>query len=319
MSDFYAYNLADQTLVELGQSVTPMYGIGDEMSWSSTGGFLAYTLTSTDGRSDAWVYRLWSGEIRPVTNTGDAIAGGFLSVPGMGESLWVSRVGDQPRTYQLVMPLGARLGPYTLEQPEFTGMFQPVPSPDGKHVIYWKGTMGTPGGHWSFSGGGMLYVADVTTSGGNVKFTNERQLFPTLVPGRDAFQGGRVVWGPDSDAFAVWNLQWGGLPQPQGFPDPDRVYFGHLSTPALITSAQALDPADTAGALSTVDVSVAPDGNHLTLTMLIDAGSEGGEFGPVSELRMVSRGYGTDADKVTLIGQKQSWNGPAVYQPAGGR
>lgn len=319
LSDFYAYDLVEQNLVDLGQSMTPIYGIGDEISWSPDSAYLAWTLTTPNTeRSDVWVMDVNDAQPRQLTTTGDAYAASWL----FDSSLWISQPGDQPVS-RLVAVYGEGVpdqfdpaDPAVNEQ-TVNGVFDVLMAPDAQHAIFWRGRMGTPGGHWSFGEAGMPYVADVKD--GTVDFGHARQLFSTIAPMREAFQGARITWGADSNAFAVWDAAWTGTPQGDRFPDRTRVYFGHLDNAELLTEAQALDPADTAAALNVVDVAIAPDGEHLALTMLIEAGSEGGEFGAVAELRLITRGYGTDPDGIKLIGQKGAWNGPAVYQPVGGR
>jgi hypothetical protein len=127
------------------------------------------------------------------------------------------------------------------------------------------------------------------------------------------FRGAPITWGPDGDAFAVWNAQWTGVPQGDRFPDSTRVYFGHVSNAELITAAETLDAPDTEGATVITDVALAADGNHLGLTVQTATGAEGGAYGPSAELRLITRGYGTDPDQIEVIGQGQTWSGPAVY------
>jgi hypothetical protein len=265
-----------------------------------------------------WIFRPYTGEVKQLTNTGDAFGGSFVPTDdGHGVQLWVSRAQAQPQSYLVTLPTGgAALGdPSDPENGAVTtqpGVFGPLVAPDGKHVIFWRGTMGTPGGHWSFSEGGMPWLADVSDSG-EVDFANARQLFSSLAGGREMFRGASITWGPDSDAFAVWNAQWTGVPQGDRFPDSTRVYFGHISNPELITAAETLDLPDTEGATVIIDVALGADGNHLGLTVQTATGAEGGAYGPSAELRLITRGYGTDPDKIEVIGQGQTWTGPAVY------
>jgi Tol biopolymer transport system component len=316
LSDYYVLRISDGKLVALGRSLQPAYGLGEQLAWSGDS-YLAYTLTAQDGRSDVWVYRAYTGEAKQLTNTGDAFAASFMpNDNGQGVRLWVSRASAEPASYLVNLPSGgaALPGPFdpSTAAAAVRGVFEPLVASDGKHVIFWRGTMGTPGGHWSFSEGAMPWLADVNDSG-EVDFANARQVFSTLAGGREMFRGASIAWGPDSDAFAVWNAQWTGVPQGDRFPDSNRVYFGHLSNPELITAGQTLDEADTKGASTITDVALAADGSHLALTVVTAEGSEGGTYGPTAQLRLVTRGYGTDPDKVEIIGQDKVWNGPAVY------
>ena len=315
-SDFYALRLSDGAVFSLGKSLQPAYGLGEQLDWLSDSGLVAYTLTNTDSKTDVWVFSTEDQKPRQLTNTGDAFAGSWMEYQGP-PMLWVTRAAAQPTSY--LVPLNGVSTPYdpaaVKARQTAAGVFEPMVSPDGNHVVFWRGTMGTPGGHWSFSEGAMPWLAEVTNDG--VDFANARQVFSTLAGGREMFRGASIAWGPDSDAFAVWNAQWTGVPQGDRFPDSTRVYFGHLSNPELITAGQTLDEADTKGATTIADVAIAADGDHLALTVVTAEGAEGGSFGPTAQLRLVTRGYGTDPDKVEVIGQDKVWYGPAVYPPAG--
>ncbi len=312
LSQYYVLNMSDGRLTSLGESLPPTYSLGEELAWSSDSAFLAYSLTSRDSKSDAWLFTAADASVQQLTNTGDAYSGSWMA--GDLHVLWVSRAASQPTSY-LVQVEGEAVNPpfdpSTAAIETQPGVFGPLVAPDGKHAIFWRGTMGTPGGHWSFSQGGMPWLAEITGAG--VDFANARQVFSTLAGGREMFRGASITWGPDSDAFAVWNAQWTGVPQGDRFPDSTRVYFGHVSNQELITAAETLDTPDTQGATSIIDVALAADGNHLGLTVQTAPGAEGGAYGPSAELRLITRGYGTDPDKVEVIGQGQTWSGPAVY------
>jgi hypothetical protein len=319
LSDFYALNLEDGTLTSLGASMQPIYGLGNELAWAPDSAYLAYTLTTQDSKSDVWLFSTAERSAQQLTNTGDSYSSSWMTYLGGRELLWISRAADRPVSYLLnVYGEGVPAFPLNPTDPAVNAgtaddVFEPLISPDGKHVIFWRGTMGTPGGHWSFSEGGMPWLADVSYAGKDVQFTNARQVFSSLTGGREMFRGASITWGPDSDAFAVWNAQWTGIPQGERFPDSTRVYFGHVSNEELITAAETLDAPDTQGATVVVDVALAADGNHLGLTVQTAPGAEGGAYGPSAELRLITRGYGTDPDKVEVIGQGQTWSGPAVY------
>jgi hypothetical protein len=310
-SDFYALRVSDGAVFSLGKSLQPAYGLGERLSWSPDSKSVIYTLTTPDSKIDAWLFTTDDQQAHQMTNTGDTFAASWTDTG----DVWLSRAAAQPASYLIsthgegvTMPFD----PASIATDTAAGVFEPLVSPDGKRVIFWRGTMGTPGGHWSFSEGAMPWLANVSPNG-QVDFANARQVFSTLAGGREMFRGASVTWGPDSDAFAVWNAQWTGVPQGDRFPDSTRVYFGHVSNPELITAGQTLDEADTKDATDIVDVAIAADGDHLALTVVLDAGAEGGSFGPTAQLRLVTRGYGTDPDKVEIIGQDKVWYGPAVY------
>ncbi len=320
----YAYAFKGAKLVDLGESLWAPYGIGAEIAWSPDSRYLAYSLSSpSDSRSDAWLFAAASGERKQLTNTGDAFAASWMPNDGSTSLLWVSRAAAQPSSYLVAVEGSSLPGPLDPANGAVSDAdgFMPLVAPDGKHVILWRGSMGTPGGHWSFGQGGMPYLASATSSG-TFDFAGAQQLFPSLVlVGGEGFNGASIAWGPDSDAFAVWNTSWAGQPQPAGFPDSARVYFGHVSNGKLITAAQALDSADTSSGLGAgdvggsevIDVAMARDGTHLALTVQTGSGSEGGTFGATAELRYITRGLGSNPDVVKVIGSKQAWNGPVVF------
>jgi len=140
------------------------------------------------------------------------------------------------------------------------------------------------------------------------------QVFSTLSvqPNGAAFASARFEWAPDGDAFAVWDAQWTGTPEGDGFPDPERIYFSHLSGGReLITPAQTLDAADTQGAREVVDVALG-GGQYLALTLRTDE-TQGNEFAPVANLVLVTRHTGSTPDEVQIYGSEGVWNGPALY------
>jgi hypothetical protein len=154
LSDYYALRLSDEKLVALGRSLQPAYGLGEQLAWSPDSAFLSYTLTSQDSKTDAWAFSTAAVSVEQLTSSGDAFASSWAADDR--HVLWVSRAAMQPTSY-LVQVEGAGINPpfdpssAAIEtQP---GVFEPLVAPDGKHVIFWRGTMGTPGGHWSFSEG----------------------------------------------------------------------------------------------------------------------------------------------------------------------
>jgi hypothetical protein len=169
------------------------------------------------------------------------------------------------------------------------------------------------GGGWNFVRGGMLYLAQADANGHFADLGEaQQQVFDTLsLPGGEAFNRARFAWAPDGEGLAVWDAQWTGTQQPEGFPDDTRVYFGHPGSGFKIGPAQALDEADTAGG-DVVQVSLA-GGRYLALTVLTQEGSEGGSYGPTAELRLVTRNLGDVPDEVQTFRTDKVWNGPAFY------
>ena len=143
----------------------------------------------------------------------------------------------------------------------------------------------------------------------------QSQVFDTLQvqPNGEAFESARFAWAPDRDGLAVWDAQWAGVQQPDGFPDAARVYYAHAFTgPGTIGPAQALDAGDTEGSNRLVHVGLG-GGQFLALTVVTAPGSEGGTYGPTAELRVITRNLGDVPDEVEPSGQDRVWVGPAVY------
>jgi hypothetical protein len=173
---------------------------------------------------------------------------------------------------------------------------------------------------WHFVRGGMLYMVPAVDGAFDLTGGGE-QVFSSLTIQQNgaAFASARFEWAPDGDGFAVWDAQWTGTEEGAGFPDPQRVYFGHVGDGGeLITAAQALDAADTEGAREVVDVALG-GGQYLALTLRTDA-FQGNEFAPVANLVLVTRHTGATPDELMAYGQDGVWNGPALYpatlQPA---
>ncbi|HEX2140950.1 MAG TPA: zf-HC2 domain-containing protein [Candidatus Limnocylindria bacterium] len=301
---------------DLGRSVAPSSGVGGELAWSPDGRYLAYTLTSMqDGGSDAWLFDTTSSNVQQVTGTGDSFAASWVPSTDGPMQLWISRASAQPVSFLVEIPVDGPpaqpVDPAQVAVQTVEGVFGPLVAPDGQKVIFWTGSMANLDGRWVFQPGTpMLGEAD---EAGALDFSG-RPLFSSLtVVGGEAFAAAQIAWGPDSDAFAVWNAEWTGIQQPDGFPARDRVYFGHVSVPELITPRQALDAADLEGVQQVIDVVIAPDGMKLAVTVQTASGSEGGEFGAEAEIRVIDRGLGEVPDQVTVLKDAGSWNGPAVF------
>ncbi|HEX5578849.1 MAG TPA: zf-HC2 domain-containing protein, partial [Candidatus Limnocylindria bacterium] len=294
----YAYRQSDETLVELGRQ--GMDSPFSRLSWSTFGELLAYTYVDQDGAADVWVLDTRSSDPSPVqvTNTGRTFAGSFYG--GGNEAwLWVSTAKEgSPTSYRIALPLESPL-PAAADPAEqalatYPGVFLPVDNQEGPFdegpaavpvVAFWSGEMTQAGGSgWRFSRGGMLYrtyagvEGDLLLEGGHPDF----QVFDTLQvqPNGAAFESARFAWAPDRDGLAVWDAQWAGVQQPDGFPDAGRVYYAHASTgPGTIGPAQALDAGDTEGGNRVVHVGLG-GGQFLALTVATAPGSEGGAYGP---------------------------------------
>jgi hypothetical protein len=305
--DTYAYSFADGELITLAQA--NLDSPFARLAWSADSSMLAYTVLDQDGSADAWVFDAQADSPGPrrLTDDGAAFAADFEG--GLG--LWISRAGADPVTFSVEVPADADAAPIDLESDALdaqSGAFLPVRSPvdPPAAVVVWRGEMALDDGGWHFAHGGMLYLATPGKRG-------EQQLFGTLQipPGGEAFYSARFAWAPDGDSFAVWDAMWSGTQQPEGFPDEGRVYFGHLKGNKLIGPDQALDAADTEGK-RIVHVALA-GGQYLALTVITAEGSEGGSYGPTTELRLITRHTGNQADDIQTFGQNRVWTGPAFY------
>jgi hypothetical protein len=147
-----------------------------------------------------------------------------------------------------------------------------------------------------------------------VEFINERPLFSDLTIDRDAFVSAGIAWGADSDAYAVWDAEWTGLPQGTGgeYPNIRRVYFGHASDERNLTEVHAIDEGDLDLDATVVDVKV-PTGRHLLITAQLPIG--GTLSVPRAQLVLVTRNTGDVADDVEYFSGPgdDAWFGPAAY------
>lgn len=318
--DAFAYRLSDGSLVTLASDGQP--SPFSRFTWSADGRLLAYTAVAEDGSADAWIFYPEDGTTGQLTSTGATFAASFAGGDEDSAQLWVSVAAEgQPTSYRLDVPLApSELA--TIEDPAAVGeeptvgAFLPMfNSPSGASwVAVWRGTMSHGDAGWLFSRGGMLYMVPAVDSA-TVLDVDGAQIFSTLSiqPNGAAFSSARFEWAPDGDGFAVWDADWAGTEQGPGFPDQQRVYFGHVGdgSTELITPAQALDAADTQGAREVIDVALG-GGQYLALTLRTDE-FQGNEFAPVSSLVLVTRNTGTTPDEVRVFGDEGVWTGPALY------
>lgn len=299
----------------------------EQLSWSPDGRFLAFTTVTGRRTSDVQIVdtdadaptaeQLTATDLR----VGGAVAGSF---DGAG-SLWVSVVEDgRPTSFRLPSDVVAsereiaEMG--ALDDNTLPGWFQPLVSPDDSMAIAWRGDFGgdTNGPLWSFAAGGEPYlIPNVLHQGDPTK--DAVPLFGDLAIDEDGFRYAGITWGPESNAIAVWDALWTGSSQaPAGEPDyPDhlRVYFGRASEPEPINRTRVLDQADLPEGIGrVVDVAIAPDGQHLAVTVLYPIGGVLDE--PRADLILVKRNLGAVADDVRQLGEGEGWFGPALYPPS---
>lgn len=315
----YALRPETGEVVALGETQPTPFA--HRLSWSPDGRYLAYTLVSLDGAADAWVFDAATSEVEQVTAIGDIYVGSFegqYAGPDGEAGLWVSVAESTPRTYRIDVPVAS--APLTEVSPSSPGVsggvsdgiFLPLISPDSSSVIFWRGQMESSAqGPSTITRGGMLYLA--TGGGADLNWDGE-QLFPSLqiVTSGQGFASAEVVWAADSIGYAVWDAQWTGTPQPEGFPSADRVYFGHTSNSDGIGPQQALDAADLPADGYVVDV-MAPDGGHLAITVGYPIAGDLAQ--PRADLLLVTRNLGDVPDEVVTLGPTDRWTGPAVFGP----
>ena len=325
----YAFRQSDETLIDLGQQ--GMDSPFSRLSWSTFGELLAYTYIDQDGSADVWVLDTRAADPAPVriTDTGRSFAGSFY---GGGDAawLWVSTAEQgSPTSYRIELPLDESMpqpaDPADAALASYPGVFLPVDNHEGPFdegpavapiVAFWSGEMARADGvGWLFSRGGMLYRTYAGVEGDlPLEPDPEFQVFDSLQvqPGGAAFESARFAWAPDRDGLAVWDAQWTGVQQPEGFPDPRRVYYAHAASgPGTIGPLQALDAGDTQGN-RVVHVGLG-GGQFLAITVATAAGPHSGEYGPTAELRLVTRNLGDVPDEVETFGQDRVWVGPGIY------
>jgi hypothetical protein len=312
--DTFAYRISDGTLFPLTEQGLDSPFL--RFVWSPDGQVLAYTALAQDASADVWLFYPEFGTTRQLTQTGAAFAASFDQSADNSPSLWVSAAREgQPTSYRFAIPVEP-IGDWELTaEVAQDGAFLPMMNTNApaSWAAVWRGEMARNEQGWHFVRGGMLYM--VPGVGGSFDLSGGgEQVFTSLTIQQNgaAFASARFEWAPDGDGFAVWDAQWTGTEEGAGFPDPQRIYFGHVGDGGeLITAAQALDAADTEGAREVVDVALG-GGQYLALTLRTDA-YQGNEFAPVANLVLVTRHTGTTPDEVRAYGEDGVWNGPALY------
>lgn len=293
----------------------------EQLAWSSNSHYLAYTLADPGGAgTDAWIFEPGTEPYR-LTDSGNAYAGSWIPGSAGSSLLWVSVAGPEPVSHLLSFhdsAGGADLAPIDPSADalaSWPGAFQPLVSPNGGLVIYWRGRMEQAGAEWLFGEGAAPYLGEHRYDGEeSFEARSERQLFSDLLIGRSAFASAALAWGPDSDAYAVWGVQWTGTSQgPDGilYPDEGRVYFGHAADPRGLTRLHAIDEDDIPEGWRAIDVKVAPTGHHLVVSV---AQPRAGVLDtPVADLLLIRRNTGDVADEVFTMNTTEGWFGPAAF------
>ena len=325
--------LAVGETVILGESVTGD-PFGERLFWSSPRGvYLAYTLTDPEsGDTDVWLFEPEVGEPRQLTDSGTAYAASWI--PGGDTStalLWVSTAGERPVSHlqSLHVSAGGDGDPGDPSEDATAtaeGVFQPLLNASGRFAIYWDGAMERSGdGTWQFVTAGQPYLAEHVQDAEGSAFLfdedSERPVFQDLTVDADGFASASIAWGPDGDAYAIWDARWTGPAQSgtdeADYPDPLRVYFSRATDARGMTRGQAIDIDDVPEGWWVVDVKLSPTGQHLVLTVARPLA--GVLDPPEADLLLVERRYGDEADVVSMIRGEQdtNWWGPAVFPQPG--
>ncbi len=314
--------------IGLGQTVDLGAGIAgspflERLFWSPDGRYLAYTVadpSEDQAGIDVWLLDTTTDEpARQLTSTGVTYAASFAE----DGRLWVSSAGESPVSYLIPLDRVEEGEEITADELESIAddsvgdAFQPLVSPNGAFIIYWAGRMAPAETEWLFSEGGAPQLAEhrIVDDADGVHFASTRPLFSDLIIDQDAFESAAIAWGPDSDAYAVWDTQWTGLSQGgnAAYPDPARIYFGHARDPRGLTFDHAIDATDVPeGTGRVVDVKVSPTGRHLLITAARPFAGDNSP--PMADLILVTRNTGDVADEVEFLGRaEEGWFGPAAF------
>ena len=314
--------------VAVGQTVKLADSVGgspfvEHLFWSADSRYLAFTVVDReDAGTDAWVFEPATAKVSQLTNVGNAYAASWVPATDGPPLLWLSTAGEEPRSYLRsfheadqgeIVAVDPADGPY----PALPDVFQPIVSPNGALVIYWTGRMDRPEGEWVFADGGTPVLAENRSDGeGGFTFEQAREVFRDVPADLGGFASAAIRWGPDSDAFAVWEAVWTGedLGDETPYPDAGRVYLTRATDPRGLTQVHGIDVADVPEGSTVVDVKVAGTGRHLALTARKPI--PGDLSTPEAELFLVTRNTGDVADEVEVLGSEaEQWFGPAVFTP----
>jgi Putative zinc-finger/WD40-like Beta Propeller Repeat len=313
--------------VAVGETVKLAESVGgspfvEHLFWAPDSRYLAFTVVDReDASTDAWIFDPATGEVSQLTNVGNAYAGSWVPGESGTSLLWVSTASEAPESHLLLIHDDAgAITPHDPSEDPFASVadvFQPIVSPNGALVIYWTGRMDRPEGEWLFVDGGAPVLAENRQdSERGFTFEEARDVFRDVPVDEAGFESAAIRWGPDGDAFAVWEAAWTGedLGVEASFPDRGRVYLTRATDPRGLTPDHAIDAADVPEDSSVVDVKVDGTGRHLALTARKPI--PGDLSSPEAELFLVTRNTGQVADDVEVLGSEpEQWFGPAVFTP----
>lgn len=322
----FVANLDDGTVQQLAETLPLTFG--RRLAWSPDGRYLAFTVAHVESGgsgSGVWIYDRMTQVAKAVTGQGSSGPPAYFASwapvgPGDNEQLWFSLGEENPVSQLAQFPVGGGL-PADLLGAEMTtvgGVFAPLVSPDGGHVLYWAGTMKYDGqSGFDFSQGGMPQLAPYDSTAST---WNGTALFSDLVPQQNgaAFTSGELTWAGNSNTYAFWAGQWTGTPEANNYPDPNGVYFGRASTGQLSRSS-ALDLSwcpDQSDCLARylVDVALSADGGTAAVTLGIPL--PGDLAAPQSRLLAITTDASYPPTEVGGGANPLPWSGPGVFVPA---
>ena len=288
-------------VVFIGESMPDPFA--QQLLWSPDGRFLVATLVDFEtGNADVTAFEPAAGNAVRLTGTGTAYAGSWQS----DTILWMSLAGTEPASYPFDLSGGlpsqdGELGSTGDPVPAFLPRF----SPDGQQIIYWDGALERGEFGWTFTGGGELRHASVS----NLYGIPDRST-PLFADFAGRLAGARVAWGPASNAYVVWNA----TPTDGAYPDGTRVYRADVTAgDPMLTNDKALDEDDLPEGAVVHDVTLAPDGRNMAITVAFPIPGDLAQ--PVAELRLITRNFGEKADRVEILGPSEVWVGPGIYVP----
>ena len=320
-NEVVAVHLTDGSLVDLG-TTEGSAPFTDRLVWSPDGRYLAFTKAPFDmktgkntdpkgpGSTEAYLFDTSSAAVSALTASGNAYAASWSPVVNGLETLWVSLASETPQSYTIQFPVsgGTDIGN---ERSHLTdGVFLPSISPDGSRAIFWRGTLKSSGGTWSFISSGLPYLT-ASSSGGLPSFTGAEPLFTDLaITGpSDTFATGEFGWSADSTTFAFWSGAWSGNPQPTGYPSESIVYVGKTTDPKLLTSKSGIN-LGLAQEDRIVAVALSPDGAEAAIT--VGHAAAGELSSPSASLLTVDIATRASHD-VAAGGSAPPWYGPGTY------
>lgn len=288
-------------VIFIGESMPDPFA--QQLLWSPDGRFLVATLVDFEtGEADVTAFEPAAGNAVRLTGTGTAYAASWQS----DTILWMSLAGAEPVSYPFDLSGGlpARDGELG-STGDPVAAFLPVFSPNGNQIIFWEGALERGEFGWAMPDGGVLRLASVEDLAG----LPDRSA-PLFADFDGRLASGRVAWSPTSTAYVVWNA----TPTDGAYPDGSRVYRADASRgDPLLTDDKALDEGDLPEGAVVHDVALAPDGRNMAITVAFPIPGDLAQ--PVAELRLITRNFGQEADRVEVLGPSEVWVGPGIYVP----